>query len=259
MSYFRAVATVLVAGTMWTGAGAQARDANRDSQSSTPNQHFNEQVLAELRSIRALLEKLAAGQPTPPAPAPSRPAPSVRLTNVTGFTLGRSDAPLTMVEFTDLQCPFCRQFALSTFDALKREWIDTGKLRYVSRDFPLDFHGEAMAAARAARCAGEQGKFWEMRLELLRNADKLSGEYISSVAAAMNLNVATFAKCDSSPQPDAAIRADLEDGMKAGVSGTPSFVIGKTTNGATEGPLLIGAVPYPQLDAKLKELIVSVQ
>jgi protein-disulfide isomerase len=164
-----------------------------------------------------------------------------------------------MVEFSDLQCPFCRQYALSTFDALKREWIDTGKLQYVSRDFPLDFHAQAMAAARATRCAGEQGKFWEMRLDLVRNADKLSAEYISSAAAALNLNVATFLACEGSPKYDAAIRTDLQDAMKAGVSGTPTFLIGKTTNGGVEGPLLVGAVPYNQLDAKLKELISSVQ
>ena len=69
-----------------------------------------------------------------------------------------------MVEFTDLQCPFCRQFMLTSFDEIKKNWIDTGKLRYISRDFPLDFHAQAMPAARAARCAGEQGKFWEMRI-----------------------------------------------------------------------------------------------
>ena len=61
-----------------------------------------------------------------------------------------------MVEFTDLQCPFCRQYVLTSFDEIKKNWIDTGKLRYISRDFPLDFHAQAMPAARAARCAGEQ-------------------------------------------------------------------------------------------------------
>ena len=87
-----------------------------------------------------------------------------------------------MVEFTDLQCPFCRQFALTSFDEIKKNWIDTGKLRYISRDFPLDFHAQAMPAARAARCAGEQGKFWEMRLGLMRNANLLTPAYITKTA-----------------------------------------------------------------------------
>jgi protein-disulfide isomerase len=258
MSCIRAVAIVFMASTVWTSLEAQ--DATRGSQSDTANQTFNEQVLAELKSIRVLLERLTAGPPPPSVPSRIRPAPSVRLPNVTGFTLGRADAPLTMVEFSDLQCPFCRQYALSTFDDVKRNWIDTGKLRYVARDFPLDFHGQAMAAARAARCAGEQGKFWEMRLELMRNANKLSAEYISSVAGAMNLNLERFSTCDRSSRHDAAIRAELQEGMTAGVAGTPTFVIGKTTSaGGVAGPLLVGAVPYTQLDAKLKELLGSGQ
>ena len=93
-----------------------------------------------------------------------------------------------MVEFTDLQCPFCRQFAITSFDEIKKNWIDTGKLRYISRDFPLDFHAQAMPAARAARCAGEQGKFWEMRLALVRNANLLTADYIKKTAADLKLD-----------------------------------------------------------------------
>jgi protein-disulfide isomerase len=76
------------------------------------------------------------------------------------LALGRAGAPLTMVEFTDYQCPYCRRFQAEVWPQLKREYIDTGKLRYIARDLPLQFHASAAPAAEAAHCAGEQGKFW---------------------------------------------------------------------------------------------------
>src|SRR4029077_9170063 len=78
---------------------------------------------------------------------------------------------------------------------IKKNWIDTGKLRYISRDFPLDFHAQAMPAARAARCAGEDGKFWEMRLALMRNANLLTPDYITKTAADLKLDAKAFAAC----------------------------------------------------------------
>ena len=83
------------------------------------------------------------------------------------YSLGRADAPLTIVEFTDYQCPYCRQFQAQTFAQLKKNYIDTGKLRFIVRDLPLEFHSAARPAAEAAHCAAEQGKFWEMHHALL--------------------------------------------------------------------------------------------
>jgi protein-disulfide isomerase len=211
-------------------------------------QQQNEEIIKELRAIRQLLERLTQ-------PQPSAEPTSAKITNLTGYTLGKADAPLTMVEFTDLQCPFCRQFVLSTFDQLKKDWIDTGKLRYISRDFPLDFHAQAMNAARAARCAGEQGKFWEMRLGLMRNANLLSPDYISKTADGMKLDMKSFTPCSASARFDAEIQAETAEGTRIGVSGTPTFVIGRTTPGGISGPILVGALPYSVFDAKLKELL----
>jgi protein-disulfide isomerase len=156
----------------------------------TPQQQ-NDEMLRELRAIRMLLEKLTANLPDRPPPQPT----SGRVTNLKGYALGLPDAPLTMVEFTDLQCPFCRQFVMTSFDDIRKNWIDTGKLRYISRDFPLDIHAQAMPAARAARCAGEQGKFWEMRLGLMRNANLLSADYITKTAGDLKLESKAFAAC----------------------------------------------------------------
>jgi protein-disulfide isomerase len=212
-------------------------------------QQQNEEIIKELRTIRALLESVIR------APAPPRPTTG-KVSNLQGYALGRPDAPLTMVEFTDLQCPYCRQFAMTAFDEIKKNWIDTGKLRYISRDFPLDaIHPHAMAAARAARCAGEQGKFWELRLALVRNANVLSPDFIKKTAADLKLDSSAFAACTATTKYDAAIQAELQEGARLGIDGTPTFVIGRTTPSGIEGPMIVGALPYSQFDARLKELL----
>jgi len=209
-------------------------------------QQTNEEMLKELRAIRQLLERLTTPQQRRPTTA--------RVAGLKGYALGRPDAPLTMVEFTDLQCPFCREYVAVTFEEIRKNWIDTGKLRYISRDFPLDIHPQAMPAARAARCAGEQGKFWEMRLALMRNANLLSADYITKTAGDLKLNTKAFGECTASTKYDAEIQAETQEGARIGVGGTPTFVLGKTTPNSVDGPMIVGALPYAMFDAKLKEL-----
>jgi protein-disulfide isomerase len=212
-------------------------------------QQQNEEIIKELRTIRALLESVIG------PPRAARPTTGT-VTNLKGYSLGRPDAPLTMVEFTDLQCPYCRQFATTTFDEIKKNWIDTGKLRFISRDFPIDsIHAQAMPAARASRCAGEQGKFWEMRLALVRNANLLSTDYITKTAADLKLDTKAFSACTATTKFDAEIQAEMREGAKLGIEGTPTFVIGRTKPDSIEGPLLVGALTYAQFDAKLRELL----
>ena len=228
------------------------------TQTQTITQQQADDILKELRAIRELLQKMAtqpAPQPAqarPAAPAPDAPA---KLAAVTGYMLGRPDAPLTMVEFTDLQCPFCNRFATQTFDLIKKDWIDTGKLRFVSRDFPLDFHPQAKRAARASRCAGEQGKFWELRADLVRNASKLSPDFVTQSAAALKLDMTAFNACVESTRFDADIAKDQQEGAAAGVEGTPTFIVGKTTPQGLDGVRIVGAQPYDVFDQKLKQLI----
>ena len=211
-------------------------------------QQINEEMLKELRQIRQLLERITQPQ-APPQPT------TAKVTNLKGFVLGSADAPLTMIEYTDLQCPFCRQYATVTFEEIRRNWIDTGKLRYISRDFPLDFHPQAMPAARAARCAGEQGKYWELRMVLMRNAHLLSADYITKAAADLKLDTKAFAACTATTKFDAEIQAELQEGTRIGVTGTPTFVVGRTSDTAVEGPMIVGALPYAQFDARFRSLL----
>ena len=213
-----------------------------------------EEILKELRAIRQAVERLQA----PPAPQPAGPPPppeKVQITNVSGYMLGRPDAPVTMVEFTDLQCPFCNRFASATFDQLKKDYIDTGKVRFISRDFPLDFHPQARPAAVASRCAGEQGKYWELRMTLVKNASQLSPAMIANQAAALNLDMKAFEACSKGTQFDAAITRDLTEGAGFEVSGTPTFFVGKTTAQGFEGFRIVGAQPYSVFQSRIDGLL----
>jgi len=249
MKLVRIPATLAAVVVACATSSAQSPQTSQPAPSATIQQQ-NEDILRELRAIRLLLESVITPQ-RPPQPTTGR------VTNLKGYSLGSATAPLTMVEFTDLQCPFCRQFALSAFDEIKKNWIDTGKLRYISRDFPLDFHPQAMPAARAARCAGEQGKFWEMRLALMRNADLLTPPYITKTAADLKLDANAFSACTATTKYDAEIRAEMQEGTRLGIDGTPTFIIGRTSSTAIEGPMLVGALPYARFDAKLKELLAA--
>src|SRR5471032_2159020 len=192
----------------------------------------NDQILQELKAIRQLLEKLAGplGQPGSPTPTQAAAPPAddhVRLATVTGMVLGKPDAPLTMVEFTDLQCPFCRQFHVTAYEQIKKDYIDTGKLRYISRDFPLDtIHPYAISAARASRCAAEQGRFWEMRHTILVNNAALTNDIFATFAQDLKLNVPNFKTCTAdASRLQADLQQDLGDAGGVGVSGTQTFVI----------------------------------
>src|SRR5215467_14564028 len=127
------------------------------------------------------------------APAAGGSPPVVRLALPAGeLALGRATAPLTMVEFTDYQCPYCRGFQATVWPKLKSEYIDTGRLRYIARDLPLAIHAAAAPAAEAAHCAGDQGKFWDMHAALLGGAADLTAGGIERRAQALGLDLARF-------------------------------------------------------------------
>jgi len=211
-------------------------------------------VLDELRQIRQLLEKLAGAPSRAPAPEANR---RVQLSIAGSYSIGNPDAPLTMVEFTDLQCPFCRHFYLTTFERLKTAYIDTNRLRYVSRDFPLEaIHPMALSAARAARCAGAQGRFWEMRHAILTNTAALKKESFLAEADTLQLDPLRFRTCvDDANAFSKEIAHDMADAERVGVTGTPSFVIGRMSGTTLDGILMMGAQPYEAFDVQLKALL----
>ncbi|HZI84840.1 MAG TPA: DsbA family protein [Casimicrobiaceae bacterium] len=209
-----------------------------------------QEIINELKQIRQTLEKMQTPQA---APAPDDKV-SYKL-SPGGFSMGDAKAPLVMVEYTDFQCPFCQQFHNTAFAQIKANYIDTGKIRFVSRDFPLDFHENARRAATAGRCAAEQGKYWEMRHVMIVNAEALKPDNLSSYAGQVKMDVAKFKSCLDSDKFKAQIDQDIAEGGVAGVQGTPSFVLGRLDNDKLEGVRLVGAMPYAQFDAKIQEML----
>jgi len=242
-SFFRCATWAVLPLVMLLPLGA------KDKEGAITKQQADD-ILNELRQIRQLLEKQ-----TPAAPQqPGEQIVKAKVSIEGAYALGSKDAPLTMVEFTDFQCPYCQRFHVSTFAELKKAYIDTGKLRFVSRDLPLDFHPNAMQAAEAGRCAGEQGQFWAMRDRMNANPDKLDIVSLVSWAQDLKLNVTGFRACVDSQKYRNAIQSDIQMAQRIGANGTPSFVVGKSTADGVDGELVVGAMPYQLFDQKLKEL-----
>ena len=223
------------------------------AQTDGMSRELGEAILTELRHIRILLEKQQTQAATPAAPAPE----NVKVSS-TGFSIGRSDAPLTLIEFADYQCPFCRQFNTAVYERLKTKYIDTGKVRFVSRDLPLDFHSNALNASVSSRCAGEQNKFWAMREQLISHADKLEAAQITGYAQSVGLDMSKFQSCVDSGKYVPAIRADIAEASSVGILGTPSFVLGKTAAAEFEGVKLVGAQPFEVFEKAILEQLAKI-
>ncbi len=210
-----------------------------------------DEILDELRQIRQLLERQAeAAKPAAP-PAPTR----ARLHMEGAPMLGSKDAPITMVEFSDYQCPFCQRFHLQVYNEIKKDYIDTGKVRFYSRDLPIDqIHPNAMRAAQAGRCAGDQGQFWTLRDIMSAHPDNLDLNSLVADASLVKINPDTFRACIESGKYKEAVKSDLLEAMKIGADGTPSFVVGKSTPDGVDGEIIVGAQPYSLFQAKFKSL-----
>jgi protein-disulfide isomerase len=167
---------------------------------------------------------------------------------------GNKDALVTVVEFTDYQCPFCARHFTETNGLIQQEYVETGKVRYIMRDLPLPFHPNAQAAAEAARCAGDGGKYWEMQTELFENQSEWSEvtnttEVFEGYAAKVGLSGGSFGECMSSGKYSQAVSDDLTLANQVGANGTPTFFI--------NGNILVGAQPVDafraMIDAELGE------
>ena len=156
-------------------------------------------------------------------------------------TKGRADAPVTVYEMSDFQCPFCRTFALNTLPVLEREYVATGKVRFVFINFPLTrIHPNAVGAAEAAMCAARQSKFWVMHKLLFERQDQWApkeepGPYLVALGDSAGLDPGQLLQCLTTKTTRAVVEGDAERAARAGARSTPTFYI--------EGGLLVGAAP----------------
>ena len=140
--------------------------------------------------------------------------------------LGSAMAKIGIVEFSDYQCFYCRDFHRKQFAQLKKEYIDTGVVQFIHKDLPLRMHAQAVPAAMAARCAGAQGRFWDMHDVLFANEGRLGQKLYTELAHQLNLDKVKFNDCLESQAYGQSIGQDIDTARRLGISGTPSFVIG---------------------------------
>lgn len=206
--------------------------------------------------LALVLLTTASGCTAAPQPQHQPAASTKRGAQPTDYrTLGSADAPLTIVEFTDLQCPYCARFASETFPALRARYIDTGKVRFTTRDLPMPMHAYAVTAAVAARCAGEQGRYWEYREMLFRGQARLAQAPYESIARHFGLDVERFAACRADGKMEARVQDDLAVARANGISSTPTFVIGRMIDGEFRGDAISGAQPIEVYAQRIEALL----
>lgn len=198
-----------------------------------------------------------------PQQAPQQPT-SAKVSIDDDPVLGNKNAKVTLIEFSDYECPFCKRHFDEVYPSLKKDYIDTGKVKMVFRDYPLPFHDPmATFEAKAATCAQEQGgdsayfKFHDAIFTKTKsNGNGLTKDEVYQMATDLGLNQANLKSCADSEKYAEEVKKDLADGAAAGVSGTPSFVIGKSDpSGTITGAIIVGAQPYSTFQAAIDPLL----
>jgi protein-disulfide isomerase len=231
-----------------------AQTANEDMKGLENRLSAVEQEQKEIRKELDEIRELLASQHSP-APA------NVDVSVDRAQFKGEPNARVTLVEFLDFQCPFCKVEFSEMLPKLFTDYIRTGKVKFVIRDFPLEeVHPNALKGAEAARCAGEQGKFWLMHDDLMANSNALDRKNLSLYAQNLGLDVPSFDKCVDTDKYAQQIHQDMADGEKYGVDGTPTFFLGLTdpkSQIVKSAQRLDGMVPYDQLRQDIDALLAD--
>ncbi|MBN1385935.1 thioredoxin domain-containing protein [Candidatus Woesearchaeota archaeon] len=187
-------------------------------------------------------------QPTQPT-NPTQPTIDMKKLVDDDTVKGDKDSPVTIVEFSEFECPFCGRYYRDTYGQIMDNYVKTGKVKYVFRDFPLSFHQNAQKAAEAAECAGEQDMYWEMHDKLFESGVTGGVDSFKQYAADIGLDTDDFNSCLDSGKMAAETAKDMQDGQAAGIRGTPGFII--------NGKLLSGAQPYTAFEAAINEALAA--
>jgi len=177
--------------------------------------------------------------------APAAPTEPVEVSIDDDAVKGDKNAPVTIVEFSDFECPFCGRHFTQTYPEIKSKYIDTGKVNYVFRDFPLAFHQNAKPASMAAECVKEEGgdnAYWDYHDTLFENQKALDSDSLKKYASDMGYDIAD---CLDSEKYADEVDADMKDGASYGVQGTPAFFI--------NGRLVSGAQPFEAFETVIEE------
>ena len=207
---------------------------------------------AELQTVKASCAAVAAVE-APIKPAYYQPDGS----ELDDPFLGPKDSPFIIVAFGDFQSKRCREFFKDSFPALKKDFLDPGKIKFLYRDFPLNSHTHAAQAASIAHCAGEQGLYWQMFDLLLQQASAVdTGSFTGLESGIHGIDDKKLKKCSESTRYAKEIQLDIADGRRLGAKGAPGFFVGKALKkDEYEGVLIRGAQPYPVIKAEIEKLL----
>jgi len=215
-----------------------------------------QEIISRLDELRQLLQ--TNGQPAISA-APARPQPPSTL-DIHGENFrGEGDARVAIIEYADFECPYCGEYERKVFPQLFSDYIETGKVKYFYRDLPLPMHARALPAARAARCAGEQGKYWEMHDSLFAKQTALSAPALLDRAQTLGLDTEKFNECQASEKYVADIQKSASDAQKMGIDGTPTFFLGvvEPSGDVTIEKRIKGTAPFDVFKSELDALLAS--
>ena len=245
----------LAFGTAFGWAAARGLPGNATDR-LTALEAGQKEILQALRGGAAPAAAAQVLQPSAPVPDPMA-LPAEPLTVAGSAAIGRDNAPVTMIEFSDFQCPFCARHVRDTFEQIKKDYVDTGKVRYVFRHYPIEsLHPQAWAASRTAECASRQGKFWNLHTTLFANQKQLGDADLARYARAAGVEMAEYQRCVTDPAVTAKIKQDLDEGARAGVSGTPMFFVGKTDEGKVRALKRVnGAAAYSAFQQAIDSLL----
>ncbi|HEU0014962.1 MAG TPA: thioredoxin domain-containing protein [Longimicrobium sp.] len=175
-----------------------------------------------------------------------------------GRARGPEQAPVTLVEVSDFQCPYCREFAATTYAKLDSAYLKTGKVRMIYINYPLTTHREAFAAAEAAMCAGAQGKFWPLHDRLFATQREWSGQAdaakrFAGFAREAGVDMAAFSECVDNDRTAGLIVGDAMQAASAGINGTPTFMLMSRAGQKA----LSGAIPFEQLSHEIEAMLAA--
>ena len=176
----------------------------------------------------------------------------------TDFVRGNPKAPVTVLEYSDFTCGYCEKFFHETFPRLLSEYIDTGKVRFVYRDFPRAPGGPGMHASQAARCAGKQGAYWPMHDRLFNSGQRFSLDQLQGYAKELGLDASKFSQCLDGDSFVKEIYQDRIEGGTLGIRGTPGFVIFLTSLPKDGEMVMIpGAFPFDVFKEEIEKVMKS--
>lgn len=177
--------------------------------------------IQQLQVKVAGLEQQLGGQPS---------AAPVSLHGSENMSEGKAHAQIVIIEFSDYECPFCGKHYQTVLPKLRESYIDKGLVKYVMKDFPLEFHSHAKLASLSGRCAAEQKKFWPMHNLIFDEHGQVTEEFVANAASQLNLDITAFNKCLADPEQMEKIKQDITLGASLGINGTPAFLVGTIKN-----------------------------